>query len=168
MLEPFLALPDVVLQFEPNVNRGGPSLVGAAASAFFTTLIVGAILVTFAPDYTDRMTGKVADNAISSFLYGFLVLIVLVLVGFILAITIIGLLVAIPLLLVAYLVWAIGATIGFMTIGARLVGREDGWVKPLAVGAAINGGLALTGIGGIVSFIIGAIGFGAIINDYRE
>jgi hypothetical protein len=67
---------------------------------------------------------------------------------------------------VAYLAWAVGASIAFLAVGDRLVGHEDGWTKPLLVGAAINGGLTLTGIGGIVTFGIGAAGFGAVLRDF--
>jgi hypothetical protein len=36
-------------------------------------------------------------------------------------------------------------------------------VKPLLVGAGIDGGLTLTGIGVLVSVCIGAAGFGAVL-----
>ncbi|WP_256493302.1 hypothetical protein [Natronococcus zhouii] len=39
-------------------------------------------------------------------------------------------------------------------------------MKPLLVATVINGGLALTGIGGIISFLVGAVGFGAVLRDY--
>jgi hypothetical protein len=45
-----------------------------------------------------------------------------------------------------------------LAAGERLVGRGEGWLKPLLVAAAINGGL--------ISFAIGAAGFGAVLQDY--
>lgn len=45
------------------------------------------------------------------------------------------------------------------------MGHVVGWFAALVV-AAINGGLALTGIGGIVSFCVGAAGSGAVIRDW--
>jgi hypothetical protein len=65
----------------------------------------------------------------------FLVLAIVVLV-----ITLIGILVAIPPALLAYVVWAVGAAVAFLAIGDRMVGREDGRAKPLPVGAALKGG----------------------------
>lgn len=142
------------------------SLVGGAIGAFLTTLIVGAILVAVVPDYAERMIEEVPRDPFTSFLYGFLALILLALLIVGLVITIIGILVVIPLVVVVYLAWAVGATLAFLAIGDRLVGREDGWTKPLVVAAAINGGLALTGIGGLASFLIGAVGFGAVLRDF--
>lgn len=157
---------DLLLQQQPDVDlRGPPGLAGGAVGAFLTTLIVGAVLTAVAPGYTERKLVEVVDDPVGSFVRGFIGLVLLVLVVVVLAITIVGILVAFPLALVAYLAWAIGATIAFLAIGDRLVGREDGWAKPLVVAAAINGGLALTGIGGLVSFVVGAAGFGAVLHD---
>jgi hypothetical protein len=142
------------------------NLAGSAVGAFLTTLVVGAILVAVVPDYTERKMASLLDEPVSSFLYGFVSLIFFALVVFVLAITIIGILIAVPLALLLSLVWAVGASIAFLAIGERLVGRDGGWTKPLLVGAGSNGALALTGIGGIVTFAIGAAGFGAVLRDY--
>jgi hypothetical protein len=107
----------------------------------------------------------VLEEPLGAFVYGVVALLALVVVTIILAITIVGLLVAIPLALVAYVVWAVGAAIAYLAIGDRLVGHDDGWLKPLLVGAAINGVLTLTGIGGLIAFGIGAIGFGAVLRN---
>jgi len=66
---------------------------------------------------------------------------------------------AVTFALAAVLVWA---------VGDRLVGHEDGWLKPLAVGAGVNGALALTAVGGVLSFAVGAAGFGAVLRDWLE
>lgn len=141
-------------------------LLGGAITAFLTTLVVGAILVAVIPEYTERMMADVLEDPLGSFVYGIGSLLVIGLVIFLLVITIIGILVAFPLGLLAYLVWAIGAAIASLAIAERLVGREDGWLKPLVVGAAINGVLAMTGVGAILSVCIGAAGFGAVLRDY--
>jgi len=166
-------LATTVLQMGPGTGPpvdpvGTPfvNLAGSAVTAFLTTLVVGAILVAVAPDYTERKMTTLLEDPLGAFLYGAVVLIFLVLVVVILAITIIGLLVAVPLALVSYLVWAVGAAIAFLAVGERLVGRADGWAKPLVVGAAINGALTLTGVGGILTFAIGAAGFGAVLRDF--
>lgn len=160
-----------ILQIDiPGPTSGGIdlafSLGGGAISSFLTTLVIGAILIAVVPDYTQKKMQTVKEEALGSFVYGFASLVFFILVTIVLAITIIGLLVAIPLALVLTLVWAVGAAIGYLMIADEIVGHENGWTAPLLVGAALNGGLTLTGIGGIVSFCVGAAGFGAVLRDY--
>lgn len=142
------------------------SLLGSAVGAFVTTLVVGAILVAVAPDYTVRMMGDLVDEPVGSFVYGLVALVALVLVTILLVVTIVGILLAIPLAIVAYVVWAVGAAIAYLAIADRFVDREDGWTTPLLVAAGINGLLTLTGIGGLLSFCIGAAGFGTVLREY--
>jgi hypothetical protein len=149
-----------------DVSLDGPSgLLGGAIGSFATTLVVGALLFALAPEYTDRIVDEVLRDPLASFLYGFLALLLLIVAIIALVVSVVGILVAIPLALFAYLLWAVGATIALVAIAERLVSREDGWVKPLLVAATINGVLALTGIGGLVSFVVGAIGFGAVLRN---
>jgi len=145
---------------DPAVGVGG-----SAVGAFLTTLIVGAILVALAPEYTRRMMADVTEEIVESFVYGFVALLALVVLTVLLVITILGIVLAVPLIVIASLVWAVGAAIAFLAIADRLVGSDDGWLVPLVVAALINGALALTGIGGIVSFAVGATGFGAVLRD---
>jgi hypothetical protein len=159
---------EVILQngVDVDVDLDGPSsLLGGAVGSFATTLVVGAILFALVPEYTDWLIGTVLRDPLTSFLYGFLALLLLIVAIVVLVVTVIGILIVIPLALLAYLGWAVGATVALLAIAERLVGREDGWMKPLLVAAAINGVLALTGIGGLVSFAIGAVGFGAVLRD---
>lgn len=169
--------PTITLQMTPDPGSGmgpGPVLggnpitqvLGSAVSTFLTTLVVGAILIAVAEPYTEARMAEVLAEPVDSFLYGLVCLVFLILAIIMLVITFIGILVAIPLAIVTFLVWAVGASIAFLAIGDRLVGHDDGWLKPLVVGAAINGGLALTGIGGLVSFAVGAAGFGAVLKAY--
>lgn len=144
----------------------GQGVVGSAITAFLTTLVVGAILVAVVSEYTERTMDSVLEDPVWTFVYGLLSLVVIFLLAFVLVITVIGILVAIPLLLLAYVAWAIGSAIAFIAIGDRLVGHDDGWAAPLVIGAAINGALVVTGIGGLLSFVIGAAGFGAVLSGW--
>jgi hypothetical protein len=144
----------------------GTGLGSGAVGAALTTLIVGAILVALVPAYTEGKMGDVVAKPVDSFLYGLFALLALIVVTIVLFITVIGIIVAIPLAIVAGLAWAVGAVIGYLAIADRLIGHEDGWLKPLALAAVINGGLTLTGVGGLVSFAVGAAGFGAVLRDY--
>lgn len=160
---------DLVARTGPNVDVGidpAAGIVGGAVGAFLTTLVVGGIMLAVAPAYTERMRAIVLDEPVGAFVYGIVALLVVVVVAIVLAITIIGILLALPLVIVAYVVWAVGSAIAYLAIGDRLVGHEDGWLKPLLVGAGINGVLALTGVGGLVAFGIGAAGFGAVLRDW--
>jgi len=141
------------------------SVTGSAVGVFLTTLLVGAIMVALAPGYTERMMDAVRTDVLGSFAYGFLALVVLVILTLVLVFSIVGILVAIPLVIVASVVWAVGAAIAYLAVAERLVGTEDGWLRALLVAAFINGGLTLTGIGGLVSICVGAAGFGAVLRD---
>lgn len=146
----------------------GESVIGGAIGAFFTTLVVAALLITVRPAYTEQTMEAILDRPFGAFLYGFALLILLFLAVFLLAITGIGLLLAIPLLVIAYVVWAVGAAIAYLAIADRLVGHEDGWLKPILVAAGVSGALAATGIGAILSFAIGAAGFGVVLGGWLD
>lgn len=155
--------PDVALPFDPVVG-----VAGSAIGAFATTLVIGAILVAVAPELLERTMTAARQDPVGSFVYGIVCLVFVLLVAIVLVFTIIGVVVAIPFLVAAYLIWAAGATVAFVAVAVRLVGREDGWIKPLLVAASLNGLLALTAIGGLVSFVVGAVGFGAVLRDWLE
>lgn len=144
------------------------TLGGSAVSAFLTTLLVGAVLVALAPNYTQRKMTTVREDVVGSFVYGIFVLVALVISTIALFISVIGILVVIPLLVVSVLVWSVGAAIAYLAIAERLVSSDDGWLVPLLVAGCINGALTLTGIGALLSFGIGATGFGAVLRDYLE
>lgn len=149
---------NVDLDFNPVTN-----VVGSAVGSFLTTLVVGVILTAVAEGFTEDRMAAVLDDPLGSFVYGFLVLVVLILATIVLVITIIGIVVALPLLLLAYVVWAVGATIAFLAIADRIADHEDGWLPTVLVAAALNGGLVLTGVGGIIAFCIGAAGSGTVL-----
>ncbi|WP_121822649.1 hypothetical protein [Halostella salina] len=146
--------------FHVDIDIG--TLGGGAVGGFVTTLTIGAIMIAVVPEYTERTMASLVDEPVDSAVYGLLCLVGVAALAVLFVLTLVGIVVAIPLLIVAWLLWAVGAAVAYLAIGERLVGREDGWLKPLFVGAAINGGLLLTGVGGIVAFIIGATGFGAV------
>jgi len=164
-----MSLHTVALQSFDPPDPGGIdiafSLGSGAASAFLTTLLVGAILVALAPDYTEGRIGEIRENVVGAFVYGVISLVALLLLSLLLFITIVGVPVAVALLVLAIALWAIGAAIAFLAIADSLVGHEDGWLVALVVAAGINGGLAITGIGGLVSFFVGAVGFGTVLRD---
>lgn len=142
------------------------ALGGSAVSTALTTVLVGAILVALTPEYARTKIDAVREDAVGSFVYGLVSLLFLFLVVFVLAITVIGIPFALLLGLLGFVAWIFGAAIAFLAIADSLVGHEDGWIVPLLLAGAINGGLTLTGIGGLLAFCIGAAGFGTVVRDY--
>jgi len=146
-----------------NVTTG---LGGGGFGAFATTLVVGAILVVVAPDWTRARMRDVVDDAIGSFVYGLIGLVLVIFVVVFTFFTIIGIPFAILFGILATLLWAAGAAIGFLAIADNILGERESWVVPLLLAAAMNGLLALTGIGGLISFAVGAAGFGTVLRTW--
>ena len=145
------------------------SLGGSAVSTFLTTLLVGAVLIALAPDYTRRKMDALRENVVGSFVYGLVSLVFFILVIVVLFVTIIGIPLSLLFGLLVFVAWVFGAAIAFLAIADRLVDHEEGdWLVPLLIAAVINGGLTLTGIGALVSFCVGAAGFGVVVRDYLE
>lgn len=143
----------------------GTGLLSGAVSAFLITFVIGALAIAVAPRFTEGTMSTVVDDPVGSFVYGLVFLVALAFLTVVLVLTILGIFLAIPLILLAVALWGVGAAIAYLTIGDRLVGHDAGWLKPLLVGAAINGVLTLSGIGGVIAFLIGATGFGAILRS---
>ncbi len=143
-------------------------VLGGAVTAFLSTLVFGAVALAIRPDYVDRTAASFLDDLVGSFFYGLLGLVGVACATFLLVISLIGIPLALLLVLVAYVLWAIGSAIAFLAIGGRLVANRENRLVPLAVGAGINGALVLSGIGGLVALCIGAAGFGAVVRRWLE
>lgn len=146
----------------------GQGLVGGAVGAFLTTLVVGAIAVAVFPERTETLMARVLDDPLNSFAYGLFSVLALALMAVLLVFTVVGIVVALPLVLVAYVVWAVGAAVAYLAVADRLVGHEDGWLKALLVAATINGALAATGVGAVLAVVVGITGFGAVLQPYLD
>ncbi|WP_336035119.1 hypothetical protein [Halobacterium yunchengense] len=183
MLESVAAAAVVAASRGVDVNVSlGQGLAGGAVGAFVTTLVVGAVLLAVFPAYTQRRMADVLDDPVGSFVYGLFSVVLLVVASLVLAVTIVGVLFAVPLLVVAYVLWAVGSAVAFLAVADRLVGHDEpdagaggasaadrepgalgGWVKPLVVAAALNGLLAVSGLGALLALCVGAAGFGAVL-----
>ena len=145
-------------------STGDPTfspLIGALVSAFVTFLVAGG-LVALKPDYAERTTDRIRDAPGKTLVYGVVIGIAGGVVAVLLALTIIGLVVAIPLLIAL----AIVGFLGYLAAG-RAVSERWGTALAVAVAvAALTGGVPI--LGGIVGFLISSTGVGAAFLDYRD
>ncbi|QCJ48379.1 hypothetical protein [Haloprofundus sp. MHR1] len=161
-----VALAGVVAAQQVPSPRSTPrfSPLVAVGGSFVFNLLVGGLLVVFVPDYLRRTTTRFRDDPVSTFLWGLLAFVVLV-VGSILIITMI---VTIPAMLVFGIVGNIIACVG---IGMAIVGGgvDDSLLKPLAVGLLVVTLVSQIPILGlVVNFVIGMMGAGAMVNEFRD
>lgn len=152
-------------QTQPGMDPGVElmtSIVGNAIGAALSTLILGGGLVLLAPDYTERTTDRIHDEPLETFLYGLGISIAAVVVMFLLAITIVGILLVIPMAIIL----AIVAELGYLSVG-RSVSDEWGVVLLIAiVVATVVGGVPI--IGALIGFVLSSMGVGAAYFDYKE
>ena len=147
-------------------------IASRAAGTFFGTLIVGALLLALAPDYTEAIIETAEEDLGPSFLWGIGIFVALIGVTLILVFTIVGILVALPLALVALLLYLVGSAIVFVAVGERLLDATDvdasRW-GDLVVGALVAAVLAaIPFLGGLANFVVNAVGIGAIAYRWRR
>jgi len=144
-----------------------------AGIAFVSTLIIGTMLLSNLEGYTARVAETIRNRPLESLgigifaLFGFIVLVFLcALLG------VIGLLLLVVVIFgFAFLSIAANA-IAYMTVFAPYVGRLPSLVLAALVAAAfgylpaVGGTTAL--VGRIVSFLLGAVGLGAMTIVYRS
>ncbi|WP_084177321.1 hypothetical protein [Natrinema saccharevitans] len=131
-----------------------------AIGAGLVTLVVGGLLVAVAPDSTRRQTDRALESPGIAFAYGIASLVAVIGASVLLAITVIGLVLAIPLLLVFALVALVAGEYGYLAVG-RLVSDN----RLLALGCAIVVSVAVGSVpvlGPVVGFVISSIGLGTV------
>jgi len=148
----------------------GVELVGSAAVSFVATAVgvalVGAVVSAVAPDFTDKGVEYLHAEPGEAFLYGVAAYVAIAVAMFALAITIIGLLVAVPAVIVLAILSFGGTAVSAIALGAWLrsllgMGVANGRGPDLVVGAVAWAGLGLIPVlGGLVRFVVGAMGFG--------
>lgn len=157
-----LALPAAAQQPPDRVPTTGGSMLLDAAVAGVVTLLVGGGFVALAPEYTERTTDRALEDPGETFLYGLGILVAAIVVVFLLAITIVGLVLAIPLVIVL----AVVGQLGYLAAGRAVA---DDWGVALlfaVVVSALSNGVPV--LGGLVGFVLGSVGTGAWYLDYRD
>ncbi|WP_424008850.1 hypothetical protein [Haloferax denitrificans] len=149
------------------------SPVFRAGGSFLIDLVVGGILVAAAPAYTRDAIAEIRDDPGGSFLWGLGVGIGGVIVLVLLAITIIGLLVAIPGFLALVLLSIVGGAVSTVLLGSLVTGVASGGSPSLGVslvvGALVAAVLSLVPIlGSVILFVVDMLGLGVVgRNLYR-
>lgn len=137
------------------------SLAVTALVSAAVIVVTGASLHAMAPRYAAARVGNLQNRPLNAFAYGLLALLVVGLLAVVLSATGVGAALTIPLLVAALVAWIVGLTIGYLAVVGRFVDADD-WVRQVLAAGALGGVLALTGIGGVVNFVVGAAGFGAV------
>lgn len=148
----------------------GVELAGSAAISFVATAVgialVGAIVSAIAPDFTDDGVAYLRTEPGEAFVYGVVAYVAIAVAMFVLAITIIGLIVVVPAIIVLAILSFGGTAVSAIALGAWVrsaLGRgpANGRGADIAVGAVAWAGLGLVPVlGGLVTFVVGAMGFG--------
>lgn len=137
-----------------------------AAIGFGSTLLIGGLLLVMASDFVDQGVDLIHDEPGACFVWGLLVLIGFVGVTVLLALTVIGAILVIPLALGFFVVAVVGNALGYL---ALFDGVVDSQKVALVAGAAVAGVTNLIPIlGGLVGFVVGSLGVGAVVLNYRS
>ena len=154
---------------QPPRQTAGDLLVGATVEFVFSAVVlsvIGAIVMAIAPEFTSEGVAYVHEHPGEAFVYGVIAYVALIAATILLAITIVGLLVVIPgLILVAVL--GLGATtVAIVSLGGWLLSAFDGRSVTASGTALVAGAVAwavvdlVPVLGGLVTFVLSAMGFG--------
>lgn len=138
----------------------------AAIGTGLLTLVVGGLALALGPAYTERVIDKSLSEPGRSFLVGFVAF--LAVIGFLFfgVITRVFIIVALPLWFGFFLLALFGTAIAYLAIGVALT---DGWGSALLVGVLVAAAVSVIPVlGGLVGFVVGSIGVGAVINHARD
>ena len=164
-----LVLQGPTVEPAPVVEFG---IASRAGGTFLGTLIVGALLLVLAPDYTEGVIETVEEDLGPSFLWGIGIFVALIVVTLLLVFTVVGIVVALPLALLAFVLYLVGSAIVFVAVGERILDAADVETSrwgDLAVGALVAAVLAaIPFVGGLANFVVNSVGVGAIVYRWRR
>ncbi len=163
-----LLFASTVVAAQPGAGLDRPDLspTASAIGGFVLTLIIGGLALAISPGYVDRVVEQVHEDAFGSFLWGVGALALVLGLAFLLALTVVGIVVAFPLLLAFLVLAVIGNALGYLALLDGAV--EERWVA-LVVAAALAGAMsAIPVLGDLVSFVVGSVGVGAMLCLWRS
>jgi hypothetical protein len=151
----------VVAQSMPRRPEVAISAAEELAAAVLFTLVVGGGLILLAPDYTDRATRRVLDEPIEALLYGVGIGLVVAIATGVLLVTVVGVLLAAPMVLVVLVL----SVVGYLAVGRAVT---DNWAGVLLVGIGASAVVAAVPIvGGLLGLVVGSFGLGAAYLEAR-
>lgn len=139
----------------------GFSFVEEVLATVLLTLVISGGLILLAPDYTDRATRRVHDEPLDTLLYGVGIGLLSAIAIAVLLITVVGILLAIPMVLVIL----VFSEIGYLAVGRAFT---DNWAGVLlgALGtAAVVAAVPI--LGGLIGLLVSSFGLGAAYLEAR-
>jgi hypothetical protein len=147
-------------------------LLGAGLGLTFAVVVSGVLAVlvaAVAPRLTDQSLRKCRDDGFVAFLAGLGVSILVPIALIVLAVTVVGLIVAVPGFVVLFVVLLAGAGVGVLLFGRFVLGvlsssaRDPDTLVAAFVGATVLVLVSLIPIlGGLVNFAVSTTGVGAV------
>lgn len=165
-----LALGTVPLQ--PRDPSALARFFGAGLATTLGVLISGVVAVavaTFAPKLTDQSIRTVRDNGVVAFLVGLGVSVVGGIVLVLLAVTGLGLILAIPGIIALAVLGILGSAIGTLLVGGFVLDAVSSSADHETLVVAFAGAVVLVAVslipilGGLVNFVVSTTGFGAVL-----
>lgn len=150
----------------PDVAANNPDPATQAVGGFLGTLVVGFLLVLAAPRYTDRVLERARGEPLVSFGWGVGVLVAFVGTAVLLAITVVGVVLLVPLVLVFLVVAIAGNALGYLALLDGYLDSRRVAVVVAAVLAGLTSGVPV--LGDLVGFVVGSVGVGAMVLDWRR
>ncbi|WP_128904938.1 hypothetical protein [Halorubrum amylolyticum] len=151
----------------------GIEVVGSAAIDFAVTAVVvaliGAVVSAIAPDFTDDGVEHLRSEPGEAFLYGLVAYVGIAVAMFLLAITVIGLVVVIPAVILIAILSLGGTAVSVIALGSWIrsalgSGTANGRETDLVVGAIAWAGLGIVPVlGELATFAVSTMGFGYLV-----
>jgi len=132
--------------------------------ALIGNVLLGGFALALAPQYTRNCVREISDDPGGAFVWGLLVAVGVPIALFLLAITIVGLLVAVPGAFVLAIVSLVGNAVTIVWVGSAIAGdARDPSARALVVGAAVLSCLwAIPILGNFLSQILSLLGTGVV------
>jgi len=148
----------------------GTRLAVNVGAGFVVNLLLGGALVALGPEYAAEKFDEFRDDAGETVVWGLIVGIGVPIALGVLAITIIGLVVAIPGVLVLAVVGIVGSAVMVGVVGSSLTGGDDPGGTEVLVGALVLAlATAIPVLGGLINWLVTLPGVGMVGHDlYRS
>ncbi|UIO98865.1 hypothetical protein Hbl1158_09995 [Halobaculum sp. CBA1158] len=155
---------------DPGSGSVAVDLTFSFVGGVVVNLVLAGILVAVAPEYAGDTIAEIRDDPGDAVVWGLLVSIGGLVAVVVLAITIIGILVAIPLALVLAAVSVAGTAVAVVLVGALLTDSERPSGTAVLAGSLAVGLMgAIPVIGGLATWVVTLPGVGVVGHDlYRS